>query len=123
MDEQPRLTDLVPTRLSVLAALFLFGLALVAGIAALYSWMPQLAPLTSDGRVAAMDLDGEGSLAVWFSSMTLAAAALVSLVVYPARYYPDAASLYPSRDKVIPRAVGYGEERARSVHPRYQKLE
>ena len=85
MDEQPRLTDLIPTRVSSIAALLLLGLAVIAGLEALYCWMPQLAPLTTDGRVAAIDLDGEGSLAVWFSTMTLAAAGLVAIVVYRVR--------------------------------------
>jgi hypothetical protein len=37
--------------------------------------------------VAAIDLDGEGSLAVWFSSMTLAAAGLVAVVIYRVRQH------------------------------------
>jgi len=87
MDEEPRLTDLVPTRLPAMAAVMLAGLAVIAGLELLYSWMPELAPMTSDGRVAAIDLDGEGSLAVWFSSMILAAAGLVAVVVYRVRQH------------------------------------
>ena len=87
MDEQPRLTDLVPTRLTTFALLLLAGLAVVAGLEILYAWMPRLAPMTTDGRVAAFDLDGEGSLAVWFSSMTLAAAGLVAILVFTVRRY------------------------------------
>ena len=76
MDEQRRLTDLIPRRLSIIALLMFAGLACVLGLEALYTWMPELAPLTKeDGRIAAFDLDGEGSLAVWFSSVTLLAAA------------------------------------------------
>jgi hypothetical protein len=86
MDEQPRLTDLVPTRLTAYLLLLVAGLAVVAGLEGLYAWMPSLAPLTNrDGRVAAFDLDGEGSLAVWFSSMTLAAAGLVAILVFTVR--------------------------------------
>lgn len=85
MEEQPRLTDLIPRRLSVLLSLFVLGLLGVVGLEALYAWMPRLAPMTTDGRVAAFDLDGEGSLAVWFSSFTLQMAALVALVVYSIR--------------------------------------
>ena len=87
MHEQPRLTDLIPTRLSVFALLMLAGLAVVAGLEILYTWMPQVAGLTTDGQVAALDLDSEGSLAVWFSSMTLAAAGLVAILVYRVRRY------------------------------------
>jgi hypothetical protein len=57
----------------------------IAGLEGLYRWMPRLAAATTDGRVAAFDLDGEGTLAVWFSAMTLALAGLVALVVYSVR--------------------------------------
>lgn len=85
MEEQPRLTDLVPRRLSVLAVLFVLGLGMVAGLEALYAWMPRMAHLTTDGRIAAFDLDGEGSLAVWFSSFTLQLAAGVAVLVFLVR--------------------------------------
>lgn len=75
MEGQPRISDLVPTRgawyLGALAA----GVLIVATLEGLYTLMPLLAPATTDGRVATFDLDGEGSLAVWFSTLTLAAAA------------------------------------------------
>ncbi len=82
LDRQPRLTDLVPTNLFVFLIMFLIGLAIVAGLELLYAWMPNVAAMTSDGRVATFDLDGEGSLAVWFSSMTLAMAGLVAILVF-----------------------------------------
>ena len=85
MDEQARLTDLVPQRLPKIAALFIVGLLIVAGLEMLYAWMPDLAPMTTDGRVAAFDLDGEGSLAVWFSSTTFLLAAFTAVVVYTIR--------------------------------------
>jgi len=85
MDEQARLTDLVPRRLSVFALLFLLGLGIIAGLEALYAWMPQLVSYTNDGRVAAFDLDGEGSLSVWFSSTWLSLAGLLAIVVYTVR--------------------------------------
>jgi len=87
MDEQPRLADLVPTRLTTFAVLLLAGLAVVAALEILYSWMPRLAAMTTDGSVAAFDLDGEGSLAVWFSSMTLALAGLVAILVFTIRQH------------------------------------
>ena len=48
MDEQLRLTDLVPKRLGVIFLLFVAGLLVVAGLEALYAWMPDLAAKTSD---------------------------------------------------------------------------
>lgn len=85
MIEQARVTDLVPARKITLAALFLLGLAVIAGLEWLYSWMPAVAAATTDGRVAAFDLDGEGSLAAWFSSVVLALAGLTALLVYSLR--------------------------------------
>lgn len=85
IDRQPRVTDLVPQRYSVLFVLLVAGFALIAGLEAAYYWLPRWAHLTSDGRLAAIDLEGEGSLASWFSSTTLALAAVVATVVFSVR--------------------------------------
>jgi len=85
MDGQPRITDLVPTRIGFLLLWFLLGATVVTGLEALYAWMPNLAAHTTDGRVAAFDLDSEGSLGAVFSSATLAAAGLVTLIVFSVR--------------------------------------
>ena len=85
MDERPRLTDLVPRRLSVFALLLSAALAVVAGLEVLYFWMSELTPTTTDGCVAAFDLDGEGSLANWFSSVILILAGLLAVLVYTIR--------------------------------------
>lgn len=89
MEEAPRLIDLVPRRLPVFAAILAAGLTVIVGLELLYSYgqTPALVELTHDGRVAAFDLDGEGSLAVWFSSTTLLMAALTALLVYSVRRY------------------------------------
>ena len=98
MDEQPRVTDLIPIRLTGFLAVFVAGLAVIAGLEGLYAWMPQLAILTTDGRVATFDLDGEGSLAVWFSSMTLALAGLVAILVFMVRRHRT--DDYPGRYRI-----------------------
>jgi len=85
MDGQPRITDLIPTRFSFVLLWFLLGVTIVTGLEALYAWMPELAAHTSDGRVAAFDLDSEGSLGAVFSSATLALAGLVALIVFSVR--------------------------------------
>lgn len=85
MDEQLRLIDLIPRRLSWFGLLLLAGLAVVVGLQVLYAWMPELAAAATDGRIAALDLDGEGSLAAWFSSTVLILAALVAVMVYMIR--------------------------------------
>lgn len=85
MDRQPRITDLVPQRYSMLALLFLAGVTVVAGLEALYAWLPELASKTAEGTIDALDLAAEGSLAAWFSSTTLALASLAAVVVYSIR--------------------------------------
>lgn len=87
LDEQPRLTDFVPISLVAYGVLLIFGLAIIAGLEALYYWMPQWAATTTDGRIESFDLDGEGSLAVWFSSMILFMTAVASMVVLYVRQY------------------------------------
>ena len=47
--------------------------------------MPRVAAMTTDGRVAAFDLDGEGSLAAWYSSLLLTVASLCALLCYSLR--------------------------------------
>lgn len=85
MDGQPRLTDLIPQRIVTLVLWFVGGIALIAGLEAGYAYMPELAKKATDGRVEALDLDGEGSLAVWFSSAMLSLAGLTALVTYAVR--------------------------------------
>ncbi len=90
MEEAPRVIDLVPRRLAVFAGLLAVGLTVVVGLELLYDYSqsPEWVAVTHDKQgVAAFDLDGEGSLAVWFSSTTLLAASLVSLIVYSVRRY------------------------------------
>ncbi|HUY31486.1 MAG TPA: hypothetical protein VMV69_01800 [Pirellulales bacterium] len=85
IDQQPRVTDLIPQRYGIIVLLFLAGLTAVAGLETLYVWMPELAKFSIDGRVAAFDLDAEGSLASWFASTTLTLASLVSVLVFSIR--------------------------------------
>ncbi len=86
MDEQARLTDLIPRSLWVYAVALVLGLGVVAGLEWLYAYAsPRLAPFTTDGSVEAFDLDGEGTIAVWFSSTTLTVAAFVAYIVYTVR--------------------------------------
>ncbi|HUY93468.1 MAG TPA: hypothetical protein VMV10_32375 [Pirellulales bacterium] len=85
MDVPQSLADLAPRRNATFAALMLAGLLAVGGLEGLYAWMPRLAAMTTDGRVAAFDLEGEGSLAVWFSTGTMELTALTALVIYALR--------------------------------------
>lgn len=85
MDQQLRLTDLVPRRHRSFALLACGGLAVIAVLEGLHKSMPVLASMTTDGRVAAFDLEGEGSLAVWFSCATLELTALAALAAWAIR--------------------------------------
>lgn len=87
LDEQLRLTDLVPRRPAGIVLLFGLGLLVIAALEGLYAWMPRLAAETADGRIAALDLTGPGSLGVWFSSTMLLLAAAVAVIVYSVRRY------------------------------------
>lgn len=85
MDGQPRIIDLVPKSYWKLGLLFVAGLSVIAGLGALYHYMPRLAAHTSDGTIAAFDLDCEGSLGTWFSSVMLGMTALVCWLVFSVR--------------------------------------
>lgn len=85
MNQIPRITDLVPRSVTSLALWFFAGVAIVAGLEALYHYSPQWSGMTTDGHIAAFDLDDEGSLAVWFSSTTLFLCTLMAMLVYLVR--------------------------------------
>lgn len=86
LDQLPRLTDLIPRAWWIYVFLGVVGLGIIGALEWLYGVADRcLAPWTTDGSVEAFDLDGEGSLAVWFSSTTLLLAAASSLVVYLVR--------------------------------------
>ncbi len=85
MDEQLRLTDLIPRRPVTIAAVMLAGLSVVAGLEILYTYTHGAAWTTTQWQPAAFDLDGDGSLAVWFSSALLMAAAVIAMIVYTVR--------------------------------------
>jgi hypothetical protein len=85
MAAQPKITDLIPSKPLTLVLLFLAGALVIAGLETLYYWMPQFAALATDGRIAAFDLDSEGSLGAWFSSLLLLASGLVCLLIWSLR--------------------------------------
>ena len=85
MDEQVRLTDLIPRRLVAFAVLFALGVGVIAGLEFLYAQMPRLGKFAADGKLVTIDLDGPGSLATWFSSTCLTLAGLIALLAYTVR--------------------------------------
>lgn len=85
MNGRTQLAELPPRGSLFYVGLFLGGVLIVAVLEACYALMPLLNPHTTDGRVATFDLDSEGSLAVFFSSFTLLAAAGVCGFIYVLR--------------------------------------
>src|SRR5207248_6679201 len=85
MDRHVRITDLVPKSYGALALWFLLGGAVIAGLEALYFYMPLLAGHTADGRIRSFLLDGAGNLSAWYSSFLLTLAAAVTSVIYSVR--------------------------------------
>ena len=81
-DGHLRVTDLVPRRYTALLLWFVAGALAIAGIEALYYFMPRL---TADGHVPAFDLAGHGHLANWFASALLLVSSLASLLVLSIR--------------------------------------
>jgi len=77
--------DLIPHRKRRLILFFMAAVVVVALLEALYLWSFEFKGLTTDGSVAALDLDSEGTLAVWFSSVTLLAAGGYAFIIYRLR--------------------------------------
>src|SRR5690349_6090186 len=82
MPARTPLVDWIPQENRFYRRLLLGGALIVGLLEAGYAVMPLLNTRTTDGRVAALDLDEEGSLAVWVSSFTLLAAAGAALIVH-----------------------------------------
>ena len=83
LDKARRVVDLVPRGLVAWLFLVLAGVTLIVGLEALYASLPDLC--AAGQTITAFDLAAEGSLATWFSSLTLLGAASAALVVYAVR--------------------------------------
>jgi hypothetical protein len=81
MSDLPRLTELVPRRGSSVLYIFAGGVVVIVLLGGLYALGFRLAHLTTDGKLAAFDLDAEGSIASWFSIVLLFACGLAALLV------------------------------------------
>jgi hypothetical protein len=84
LERQLRLLDLVPRRVLSLVFLIGAGVVIVVGLEAAYVWMLDRVA-ASHASVVALDLAVKGSLACWFSSLTLLAASAVAVLVYCVR--------------------------------------
>jgi len=77
MQQQPRLTDLLPRSLWVHGLLALFGASAIAALISLHDFAASSSP--------AVDLAGRGSLGDWFVSTALLTAAGLCVIVYSVR--------------------------------------
>ncbi len=84
LQQQLRLLDLVPRRLIVLAVLFSAAAAVIVGLEFAYAWMVGRAA-AGGTTLTALDVAAKGSLACWFSSLMLLAAAVAALLIYSVR--------------------------------------
>ncbi len=83
-EHQWLLLDLVPRRWIVLAGWMFLGVGAITGLEAAYAWMLRRVAAGA-APVAVLTIDAKGSLACWFSSLLLLAAAVVALLVYHMR--------------------------------------
>ncbi|MCA9208109.1 MAG: hypothetical protein KDA55_07115 [Planctomycetales bacterium] len=84
-EQQPRLTDWIPQRPWTLTVWGLLGLAAVCAVEALYVLVfssPRVARMAS---LEPLDVLASGSVAAWFSSLVLFAAAMVAIQVFAIR--------------------------------------
>jgi hypothetical protein len=84
LENQRRVSDLVPKHYITIGLLFLVGLAAIAGLAAAHLYLPEIAAWAKDGS-AALELGSRGSLASWLASLLLGLAGMTSLLIYSIR--------------------------------------
>jgi hypothetical protein len=82
MDDDILLTDLIPKRLGFYWLLFAAGLGIIALLELGYHMMPQWAEMMGHTRIASLDLEKEGSLGGWFSSILWVTAGLIATLIY-----------------------------------------
>jgi hypothetical protein len=85
LDEQLRMNELVPRRLTILALWFAAGLAIISGLEVLHDWQSELSVTITGGQFAAFDLTRTGCLGSWFSSLLLLAASAAAVLTYTIR--------------------------------------
>lgn len=85
LDEQPRMTDLIPKKRLTFIAAFLAGMAAILGLVALHTWLPGAMPQLVGRRMAAFDLAAPGSLRACFATLLLLVSAISAIGVYVIR--------------------------------------
>ena len=85
MDEQMRVIDLVPRRLTTIWLWLVGGLAIISGLEILHNWQRDFSAGCATGQFAAFDLTRSGSLGSWFSSLLLLGSCVAAALVYAVR--------------------------------------
>lgn len=84
-ERQPKITDLLPVRPLWFVLVLLLGLTGIAAIEAIHVHAVSLPLKEGTAHLAALDVNQRGSLAAWYSSAMLAAAATVAMMVFGIR--------------------------------------
>lgn len=82
---QPRIADLIPSKMWSVAAVAGTGSTLIAGILAGFAYLKPLASTLGEEALRPVDLTRPGNLADWLASWTLLGTALVAWVIYSLR--------------------------------------
>jgi hypothetical protein len=82
---QPKVTDLLPVRPLWVVVLLLAGLTGIATIEAIHVHAASLPAIAGAELLAPLNANSRGSLAAWYSSALLAAAAALAIVVFSIR--------------------------------------
>ena len=84
-DEQPRLTDLIPTRYRTLLLIYVAGLLVLTGLELLYFRIDALAVHVVREALGVFDLASRGSFAAWYSSLLLSVTAITAALIFTLR--------------------------------------
>lgn len=81
-ETETRIADLIPTRPLGVFVLLLLGLTAIAGVQALYTYMPEMTAAFGGDAAAVLDVAVRGSLHGWLSSVLLGLASGAAVLIY-----------------------------------------
>ncbi len=84
-DEQPRLTDLIPTRYRTLLLIYVAGLLVSTALELLYYHIDALSVHVVREALGVFDLASRGSFAAWYSSLLLSITAITAALIFTLR--------------------------------------
>ncbi len=107
-EQQPHVTDLVPTTWLALALPLLAATTVIVGLELAYTWLPELTASLGASGLVALDLASLSSLAHWYSAALLGLGAMLSVLVYRLRSHriDDYRGRYRMWLWVVPAALG-----------------